>query len=80
MLGKLLSAVVDTEQTVRDTIESSLENISEELEEENTKNFHVLIQPINDDCNFVCLIYHIKDGQRTFVREIPLKEILSGKK
>jgi hypothetical protein len=79
-LGSLLGGLMDTEGTVRTTIENTLDALSEELQEENYKNFHVVIQPINEDFNFVCLVYHIKSGQRTMVREIPLKEILGGNK
>ena len=77
-LGSILGGLMDTEGTVRTTIENTLDSLSEELQEENYKNFHVVIQPINDDFNFVCLVYHIKNGKKEFVREIPLKEILGN--
>ena len=77
-LGNLLGSLVDTEGSVRTTIENTLDKLSEELQEENYRNFHVVIQPINDDFNFVCLVYHIKNGKKTFIREIPLKEIVKN--
>jgi len=75
-IGSMLGGLIDTEGTVRSTIENTLDSLSEELNEPDFKNFNVVIQPINDDFNFVCLVYKVVNGKREFVREIPLKEIV----
>lgn len=78
MLGNLLGGMLNVEGSTRETITRTLENLSEELKEPNFKNFSVTIQPINDEFEFVCLVYHITPQGRVFVREITLKEIVSN--
>lgn len=76
-LGNLLGGMFNVEGQIRETITRTLEDLSEELNEPNFKNFSVTIQPIDDDFNFICLVYHRKEGVNTFIREITLKEIVS---
>jgi hypothetical protein len=76
--GNLLGGLMNVEGSVRETITRTLEDLSEELNEPNFKNFSITIQPINEDFDFVCLIYHITDSGRKFIREIELKEIVSN--
>ena len=78
MLGNLLGGMLNVEGSTRDTITRTLENLAEELNEPNFKNFSVTIQPINEEFEFVCLVYHITPNGRVFVREITLKEIVSN--
>jgi hypothetical protein len=78
MLGNLLGGIMNVEGSIRETITRTLEDLSEELNEPNFKNFSVTIQPINEEFDFVCLVYHITPQGRTFVREITLKEIVSN--
>ena len=78
MLGNLLGGMLNVEGSTRETITRTLENLSEELKEPNFKNFSVTIQPINDEFEFVCLVYHITPQGRVFVRKITLKEIVSN--
>lgn len=78
MLGNLLGGIMNVEGSIQETITRTLENLSEELNEPNFKNFSVTIQPINEDFDFVCLVYHITPTGRNFVREITLKEIVSN--
>jgi hypothetical protein len=78
MLGNLLGGIMNVEGSVRETITRTLEDLSEELNEPNFKNFSITIQPINDDFDFVCLVYRRIDGNNIFVREITLKEIVSN--
>ena len=78
MLGNLLGGIMNVEGSIRETITRTLEELSEELNEPNFKNFSVTIQPINEEFDFVCLVYHRKDGNNIFVREITLKEIVSN--
>ena len=78
MLGNLLGGMLNVEGSTRETITRTLENLAEELNEPNFKNFSVTIQPINEEFEFVCLVYHITPNGRVFVREITLKEIVSN--
>ena len=78
MLGNLLGGMLNVEGSTRETITRTLENLAEELNEPNFKNFSVTIQPINEEFEFVCLVYHITRNGRVFVREITLKEIVSN--
>jgi len=76
-LGKLIPE--DTKvNSIKDTITTTLENLSEELKEPDFKKFSVTIQPINDEFEFVCLVYHITPEGNKFKREITLKEIVAG--
>jgi hypothetical protein len=77
-LGNLLGGLMNIEGSIRETITRTLEDLSEELNEPNFKNFSVTIQPINEEFDFVCLVYHITESGRKFVREIELKEIVSN--
>jgi len=74
---EMFNGLLNIEGQVRNTIIGTLEDLSEELKEPDFKNFSVTIQPINESFEFICLVYHKKDGKLTFVREITLKEILS---
>jgi hypothetical protein len=76
-LGNLLGGMFNVEGSIRETITRTLEDLSEELNEPDFKNFSVTIQPINSEFDFICLVYHRLDGKNIFVREITLKEIVS---
>jgi len=78
MLEKLLGGMMNIEGSIRETITRTLEEISEELQDPNPKNFSIIIQPTNDDFDFVCLIYHRTGDGLKFVREITLKEIVAN--
>jgi len=73
----MFNGILNIEGKVRDTIIGTLEDLSEELNEPDFKTFSVTIQPINEKFEFICLVYHRKDGKLNFIREITLKEILS---
>jgi hypothetical protein len=74
---EMFNGLLNIEGQVRNTIIGTLEDLSEELNEPDFKNFSVTIQPINEKFEFICLVYHKRDGKLNFVREITLKEILS---
>lgn len=78
MLG-ILGNLFDKEQIVRDTIQSTLESVKEELNC-SYKELFIMIKPYNDDFDFKCYIYKIIDANPKIVREISLKEILGDKK
>lgn len=76
----ILGGLVDKERITHDTIQSTLENIAEELKCPWNEIF-VMIKPINEDFNMKFYIYHQEQGKAPkFIREISLKEILGGEK
>lgn len=78
ILGNLMGGLIDKEQITHDTIQTTLENISEELNCEFNELF-VMIKPIDEDFNMKFYIYHQEAGKSPkFIREISLKEILGG--
>ena len=78
MFANLMGGLVDKEKITHDTIQTTLENIAEELNC-NWNEFFVMIKPYNGDFEMVFYIYHQKHGEAPkFVREISLKEILGG--
>lgn len=75
MLGSLLGGMFDKEGMVRDTITSTLEDLTEELSC-TYKDLFVTIQPMSDKLDFKMYVYKKVEGKPTFVREIPLAEIV----
>jgi hypothetical protein len=78
MLG-ILGNLFDKEQLVKDTIQSTLENVAQELEC-SYKELFIMIMPKNEEFDFDCYIYKIIDANPKIIRKIPLKEILGDKK
>ncbi len=78
MLG-ILGNLFDKEQIVKDTIQSTLENVAQELEC-SYKELFIMIKPKNEEFDFDCYIYKIIDANPKIIRKIPLKEILGDKK
>jgi len=78
MLG-ILGNLFDKEQLVKDTIQSTLENVAQELEC-SYKELFIMIMPKNEEFDFDCYIYKIIDSNPKIIRKIPLKEILGDKK
>lgn len=78
MFANLVGGLVDKERITRDTIQTTLENIAEELGCE-WNEFFVMIKPIDNEFNMNFYIYQNQESKApTFVREISLKEILGG--
>lgn len=78
MFGNLLSGLVDTEKITHDTIQSTLQDVAEELGC-NWNDFAIHIKPKNEKFEMKFYIFKQIQGQRPeFVREITLKEILSN--
>lgn len=75
MIASLMGGFVDKEQMTFDTIQSTLENIAEELECSFT-DFLIMIKPINEDFAMRFDIYKMENGVPKFIRKIELKEIL----
>ena len=76
MFSDLMSGLVDKEQITYDTIQTTLEDVAEELGC-NYKDFFIMIKPTNDDFDMKFFIYKLENGVPKMVREITLKEILN---
>ncbi len=75
MFGNMLNGLFDKEQMTYDTVQSALENVSEEL---GGASFFIMIRPMDSEFNhkyFICK--YDEKGNPVKVREITLKEILS---
>jgi len=80
ILGSMMGGLIDKEKITHDTIQSTLEDIAEELECKHT-DFFVMIKPINEDFDMKFFIYKLEASKApALVREISLKEILGIQK
>lgn len=77
MLGNLMKGLVDTEKITHDTIQTTLENVAEELGCD-YKDFFITIKPVDEQFNMRFDIYHLVNNKPVFVRNITLKEILGN--
>lgn len=78
MLGNLMSGLINTEKITHDTIQSTLEDVAEELGC-SYKDFFITIKPIDEEFNMKFDIFHAEQGKAPrHVRVITLKEILSN--
>ncbi len=75
MLENLIGGFIDKEQITHDTIQSTLEDVAEELGC-NFSDFFIMIKPTNENFEMKFFIYKLENGKPTPVREITLKEIL----
>ena len=76
MFGSMLGGLLNTEQIVRDTIQTTLENVAEELQCSHNELF-IMIKPVNAEFDMKFYVYKIEQSPK-LVREITLKEILGG--
>ena len=74
MLGNLLGGLFDKNKIVHDTIQTTLENVSEELNCKFNELF-IMIKPIDKTFTMKFYIYKIENSPK-LVREITLSEIL----
>ena len=74
MLGNLLGGLFDKNKIVHDTIQSTLENVAEELNC-SFKELFIMIKPIDETFTMKFYIYKIENSPK-LVREITLSEIL----
>ena len=84
MFASLMGGLVNTEKITHDTIQSTLENIAEELGCSHRELF-IKISAIDEDFNPVFHIFHTMEQDNfekipnyRFIREISLKEVLGG--
>lgn len=77
MLGSMLGGFLNTEQIVRDTIQTALENVAIELKCQHNELF-IMIKPVNAEFDMKFYVYKIEQSGPKLIREITLKEILGG--
>lgn len=76
MLGKMLGGLINTEQIVHDTIQNTLEKLSDELNCEFNQLF-IMIKPLDETFTMRFWVYKLENnGGPKLVREIPLSEVL----
>jgi len=75
MFGNLLGGLIDKEKITHDTIQSTLENVAEELNC-TFKDLFIMIKPIDETFTMKFYIYKLENAAPKFVREIPLSEVL----
>ena len=75
MFGDLLGGLIDKERITHDTIQSTLEDVAEELGCNHNELF-IMIKPIDETFTMKFYIYKIENTPK-MIREITLKEILS---
>jgi hypothetical protein len=75
MLGNLLGSLIDKEQITHDTIQTTLENLSEELNCTH-KDLFIMIKPVDDTFTMRFWVYKIEEKGPKLVREISLAEVL----
>ena len=77
MLEKLLGGLMpDKEKATYETVQSTLENVAEELGC-SFAEFFVMIAPQDEKMDFKCFIYRLGEKGPELVREITLKEIVN---
>ena len=75
MLGNLLGSLIDKEQITHDTIQTTLENLSEELNCTH-KDLFIMIKPVDETFTMRFWVYKLEEKGPKLVREIPLSEVL----
>ena len=76
MFGNMLGGLINTEQIVRDTIQTALENVAKELQCSHNELF-IMIKPVDEEFNMKFYVYKIEQSPK-LIREIALSEILGG--
>jgi hypothetical protein len=75
MLGNLLGSLIDKEQITHDTIQTTLEKLSEELNCTH-KDLFIMIKPVDETFTMKFWVYKLEEKGPKLVREIPLSEVL----
>lgn len=75
MLGSLLGGLIDTQKIVHDTIQTTLEKVSHELQCSH-KELFIMIKPVDETFTMKFYIYKIEEKGPKLIREIPLSEVL----
>jgi hypothetical protein len=77
MFGALLGGLIDKEKITHDTIQETLQSVSEELNCKYNELF-IMIKPVNKTFTMKFYIYKLEKGAPKYIREIPLSEVLGG--
>lgn len=77
MLGNLLGGLIDTKQITHDTIQSTLERLSEELNCTH-KDLFIMIKPVDETFTMKFYVYKLEGKAPKLIREIPLSEVLGN--
>lgn len=75
MLGNLLGSLIDKEQITHDTIQTTLEKLSKELNCTH-KDLFIMIKPVDETFTMRFWVYKLDEKGPKLVREIPLSEVL----
>ena len=75
MLGNLLGSLIDKEQITHDTIQTTLEKLSEELNCTH-KDLFIMIKPVDETFTMKFWVYKLEEKTPRLIREIPLSEVL----
>jgi hypothetical protein len=75
MLGNLLGSLIDKEQITHDTIQTTLEKLSEELNCTH-KDLFIMIKPVDETFTMRFWVYKLEEKGPKLIREIPLSEVL----
>lgn len=76
MLENLLGSLVDKEKAIYNTIQVTLESLTEELNC-SANDFFIMIKPTDEKGNFKCWIFKNNEkGAPQKIRELPLREII----
>jgi hypothetical protein len=76
MLANLMGGLVDKEKITHDTIQSTLEEVAEELGVDHSE-FFIMIKPVSVTYTMKFYIYRMQNEAPKLIREITLKEIFS---
>jgi len=76
MFGSLMNSLVDSVGIVTEKIQTTLDDLSEELNEPDHKNIWITIKAINEDREFVCQVFHRTETGIEYVRDVTIKEIV----
>jgi hypothetical protein len=77
MLGNLLGGLIDTKQITHDTIQTTLERLSEELDCTH-KDLFIMIKPVDETFTMKFYVYKLEGKAPKLIREIPLSEVLGS--
>jgi hypothetical protein len=76
MFGSLMNSLVDSVGIVTEKIQTTLDDLSEELNEPDHRNIWITIKAINEDRDFVCQVFHRTPSGIEYIRDVTIKEIV----
>jgi len=76
MFGNLLGSLIDKEKIIREYLENTIEDVSEELNCAPDRLF-IMIKPVSSETKTFKVYLYIIDGAPKLVREMELKEFVN---